>query len=94
MKTYWVYILTNQNNSVLYIGITSNLESRIYQHKNKMIKGFTARYNVNKLIYFEDSLNPESAILREKQLKGWVRKKKIKLINQLNPTWRDLSLDF
>ena len=94
MKSYWVYILSNQNNNVLYIGITSELEQRVYQHKNKLIKGFTEKYNVNKLIYFEESIDPESAILREKQLKGWTRKKKEILINKMNPEWRDLSLDF
>ena len=94
MKSYWVYILSNQNNNVLYIGITSELEQRVYQHKNKLIKGFTEKYNVNKLIYFEESIDPESAILREKQLKGWTRKKKEMLINKMNPEWRDLSLDF
>ena len=94
MKSYWVYILSNQNNNVLYIGITSELEQRVYQHKNKLIKGFTEKYNVNKLIYFEESIDPESAILREKQLKGWTRKKKEMLIKKMNPEWRDLSLDF
>lgn len=94
MKSYWVYILSNQNNNVLYIGISSELEQRIYQHKNKLVKGFTEKYNVNKLIYFEETTDPMSAISREKQLKGWTRKKKEALINQMNPRWADLSLDF
>ena len=94
MKTYWVYILTNQNHTVLYIGITSELEHRIYQHKNKQTKGFTEKYNVEKLIYFEETTDPMSAIEREKQLKGWTRKKKETLINRVNPKWDDLSIDF
>ena len=94
MKSYWVYILSNQHNNVLYIGVTSELEQRIHQHKNKTIKGFTSKYNINKLIYFEETSDPESAILREKQLKGWTRNKKEKLINRVNPDRRDLSLDF
>jgi putative endonuclease len=94
MKSYWVYILTNHHNTVLYIGISSQLEQRVYQHKNKMVKGFTEKYNVNKLIYFEEFTDPENAILREKQLKGWTRKKKEALINRFNLEWVDLSLDF
>ncbi len=94
MKTYWVYILSNQNNRVLYIGVTSNLEQRIYQHKNKMIQGFTEKYNVNKLVYFEETSDVNSAINREKQLKGWSRIKKEALINKINPEWQDLSAAF
>jgi putative endonuclease len=94
MKSYWVYILTNQNNKVFYIGVSSELEQRIYQHKNKLIKGFTEKYNVNKLIYYEETTDPVSAISREKQLKGWTRRKKEVLINKMNPKWLDLSLDF
>ncbi len=94
MKSYWVYILTNQNNKVLYIGVSSELVQRIYQHKNKLIKGFTEKYNVNKLIYYEETTDPVSAISREKQLKGWTRRKKEVLINKMNPKWLDLSLDF
>jgi putative endonuclease len=94
MKPYWVYILTNQNHTVLYIGITSELKQRIYQHKNKLTKGFTEKYNVEKLIYFEETTDPMSAIEREKQLKGWTRKKKENLIKRMNPEWNDLSLEF
>ena len=78
----------------LYIGITSDLVKRIYEHKNKMIEGFTRRYNITKLVYFEETNDVNVAIQREKQLKGWLRKKKIALIESVNPSWRDLSEDF
>ena len=93
-KNYFVYFLTNWNNKVLYIGVTSNLERRLYEHREKLIKGFTNKYNVQKLVYFEISNDIESAILREKQLKKWRREKKNKLVETLNPDWRDLSEDF
>jgi len=89
MKQYFVYILTN-NSKALYVGVTSNLKNRIWQHKNKIIKGFTEKYNIDKIIYFEQTGNVYSAIQREKQLKGWTRKKKIALFEKENPDWRDL----
>ena len=73
--TYYVYILTNWNHKVMYVGVTSDLYKRIYQHKNKLIDGFTKKYNVNKLVYYESTEDVTSAITREKQLKGWIRKK-------------------
>ncbi|HZJ82213.1 MAG TPA: GIY-YIG nuclease family protein [Clostridia bacterium] len=88
---YYVYMLTNWNNKVLYTGVTNNLERRIYEHKNKLLKGFTAQYNVNKLVYFDYTSDVESAILREKQIKGWTREKKNALIESMNPDWNDLS---
>ena len=88
---YYVYILSNWNNKVLYIGITSNLERRLYEHKMKLADGFTKRYNVNKLVYYECTCDVEAAITREKQLKGWTRSKKDTLINRENPQWLDLS---
>ena len=94
MKTYYVYILSNQTDTTLYIGVTNNLERRIYEHKNKIVDGFTAKYNLNKLVYFEEATDAISAIEREKQLKGWTRKRKEKLINHSNPNWVDLSLSF
>ena len=94
MKTYYVYILSNQTDTTLYIGVTNNLERRIYEHKNKIVDGFTAKYNLNKLVYFEEATDAISAIEREKQLKGWTRKRKEKLINDSNPNWVDLSLSF
>lgn len=90
MKNYCIYILTNKNNSVLYVGVTNNLTRRIWEHKSKLIEGFTKKYNVDKLVYFESFDSPESAIKREKQLKSGSRKKKIELINSLNPEWKDL----
>lgn len=87
---YYVYILTNNQNTVLYTGVTNNLARRIYEHKQKIFKGFTSKYNINKLVYYESTDNIESAILREKQIKGGSRQKKLDLINKLNPTWKDL----
>ena len=91
--TYYVYILTNWNHKVMYIGVTNNLYKRIYQHKNKLIDGFTKKYNVTKLVYYESTEDVTSAITREKQLKGWVRKKKNDLVVTINPEWKDLSAE-
>ena len=88
---YYVYMLTNWNNKVLYTGITNNLERRIYEHKNKLVEGFTAKYNVNKLVYFDYTSDVSSAIAREKEIKGWTRQKKNELIQSINPKWEDLS---
>ena len=86
--------MTNKNNTVIYIGVTSNLLKRVYQHKTKAYKGFTSKYNCNKLVYFEEFENITMAIAREKQLKAGNRKSKEKLINLENPTWMDLSEDW
>ena len=91
---YYVYILTNKRNTVLYTGVTNNLERRLYEHKNKMVEGFTAKYNVNKLVYYEETGEVVSALTREKQIKGWLRIKKEALINTVNPEWKDLSEDW
>ena len=91
MDQYYVYILTNWNNKVIYIGVTNDLARRVYEHKNKLVKGFTSRYNVNKLVYFEYTSDVKAAIEREKQLKGWIRKRKNELVEQVNPQWNDLS---
>ena len=88
---YYVYMLTNWNNKVLYTGITNNLERRVYEHKNKLVEGFTAKYNVNKLVYFDYTSDVSSAIAREKEIKGWTRQKKNELIQSINPEWKDLS---
>ena len=89
-KQYYIYIITNKTNRVLYTGITSDLKKRIYQHKNKVIEGFTSKYNVNKLVYYEIFEDPENAILREKQIKAGSRKNKIKLIENMNKDWKDI----
>ncbi len=86
---YYVYILTNKHHSVLYIGVTSDLEGRIWEHREKVMEGFTKRYQVTKLIFYEDYPDPQSAIDREKQLTGWRREKKIALIQTPNPRWND-----
>ena len=90
MTQYYIYILANKKNGTLYIGITNNLVRRIYEHKNKLIDGFTSKYNVNSLVYFEITNNANSAIHLEKKLKGWKRKWKIDLIEKSNPNWEDL----
>jgi len=90
MERYYVYIMTNKSRT-LYTGITNNLERRVYEHKNKLIEGFTKKYNITKLVYYEISNDVEAAIAREKQIKGWLRRKKIALIESVNPQWKDLS---
>jgi putative endonuclease len=90
MKTCYVYILSSKFR-VLYTGVTNNLERRVLEHKRKLVPGFTHRYNVDRLVYFETFDDIRSAIQREKQIKGWLRKRKIALIIANNPAWRDLS---
>ena len=92
-KAYYVYLLTNWNNRVIYVGVTGDLERRVYEHKNKLHEGFTQKYNVNKLVYYESSCDVMAAIEREKQIKQWRREKKNQLVMQMNPNWDDLSLD-
>ena len=92
-KIYAVYIMTNYSETSLYVGVTSNLPKRVWEHKNKVVEGFTEKYNVDKLVYFETTDSIESAIKREKQLKNWHREWKINLIKEKNPDFRDLSLD-
>ena len=94
MKTYYVYILASGQNSTLYIGITSDLIERIQQHKTEVFDGFTKRYSVNKLVYFQQTNDIKSAIQREKQLKKWNRAWKLRIIEEMNPEWRDLYDDF
>jgi putative endonuclease len=90
-KQYYVYILTNKSNKVLYIGVTDDLKRRIYEHKNKMTDGFTKKYNLTKLVYYEATTDVRSAIEREKQLKKWHREWKMNLIKEFNPEWKDLD---
>jgi len=89
-KQYYVYILSNKRNGTLYIGITSNLKKRIYEHKEKLIEGFTKKYAVDKLVYYESTSDANRAILREKQMKKWKRSWKVKLIESINQKWKDL----
>ena len=91
MKQYCIYILTNKTDKVLYIGVTGNLPKRIHEHKNKPVEGFTEKYNLDKLVYFEQTPDVQSALKREKQLKNWRREWKIDLISKSNPDWKDLS---
>ena len=93
-KQYYVYVLTNKSNKVLYVGVTNNLKRRIFEHKNKLVEGFSKKYNLNKLVYYEVTNDVKSAIKREKQLKNWHREWKINLINQYNPSWEDLHEGF
>ncbi|MFC1566293.1 GIY-YIG nuclease family protein [bacterium] len=90
-KNYYVYIITNWTNMVMYIGVTNNLERRMYEHKNKLVNGFSEKYNINKLVYYEETSDVISAIEREKEIKKWRREKKNKLVIKLNPLWQDLS---
>ncbi len=91
---YYVYMLTNKYNKVLYTGMTNDLHRRLFEHKDKRNEGFSAKYNTHKLVYYETSSDVKAAIAREKQLKGWKREKKDVLINGMNPEWRDLSEDW
>lgn len=89
-KIYYIYILTNKENGALYTGITNDLVRRVYEHKNKLIDGFTKKYSLDKLVYYEQYSSPSDAILREKQIKAGSRKKKLDLINNFNNSWKDL----
>jgi len=93
MNGYYVYILTNRSKTI-YTGVTNDLQRRLYEHRNKMIPGFTSKYRIDKLVYFEETNDIEVAIAREKQIKGWLRAKKIALIESINPQWEDLSKEW
>jgi putative endonuclease len=94
-KQFFVYITTNAPKpAVLYMGVTGNLRRRVWQHKNKLIPGFTSRYNLTRLVYYERFLYADAAISREKEIKGWRRSKKIALIESMNPRWEDLAKDW
>jgi putative endonuclease len=88
---YYVYIMTNRSVTTLYTGVTNDLERRVYEHKHGLVNGFTKRYNVTRLVYYEATDDVRSAIEREKQLKGWLRQRKVALIESVNPGWRDLG---
>ena len=89
-KQYYVYFMANKTNVALYLGVTSDLKKRVYEHKNKIVRGFTQKYDINKLVYYEIYSDPENAILREKRLKGSSRARKNKLVDSSNPGWLDL----
>jgi putative endonuclease len=91
MKTYYVYIM-NSPTGTLYTGMTSDLKRRVYEHKQKLIEGFTKKYNVTRLAYYEETSDVQTALSREKEIKKWRRSKKIALIKTMNPQWRDLSV--
>ena len=91
---YYVYILTNKSDRVMYIGVKNYLERRVYEHKQELIEGFTKRYHVHKLVYYEVTSDVRAAIEREKMLKGWLRARKNALVESMNPEWRDLSEDW
>ncbi|MBW1947444.1 MAG: GIY-YIG nuclease family protein [Deltaproteobacteria bacterium] len=93
MKQYFVYIMANKSR-MLYTGVTIDLERRVFEHKKHLIPGYTKKYQINRLVYFEATTDVSSAIAREKQIKGWLRRKKIALIESINPEWRDLSEDW
>jgi putative endonuclease len=90
MNEYYVYIMTN-NSGTLYTGVTNDLQRRVFEHKNKLGEGFSKRYKLTRLVYYETATDINAAITREKQIKGWLRAKKLKLIESVNPQWRDLS---
>lgn len=90
MKQYYVYIMTNKSRT-LYVGVANNLQTRIYEHKNRLLEGFTKKYNIKMLAYFEIFNDIKLAIAREKQIKGWLRRKKVALVESVNPNWKNLS---
>ncbi len=89
-RHYYIYIMTNERNAAIYTGVTNNLRRRVFEHKEKLAEGFTKKYNITKLVYYEIFEDVENAILREKQIKGGSRQKKIELVNSMNKEWRDL----
>ena len=91
MRSYYVYIMANKKNGTIYTGVTNNLVRRVSEHKQKLTPGFTSRYGLNRLVYFEETDDIRFAIIREKQIKGWLRRKKIALIESINPSWSDIS---
>ena len=93
LADHYVYILTNSSRT-LYVGVTNNLFKRVYEHKNKFVQGFTSKYNIDWLVYYEQTGKLASAVAREKQLKGWRRSKKVELIEAFNPAWKGLSMDW
>ena len=94
MNSYYIYVLTNDWGNVMYIGVTNDLPRRLYEHRQELVDGFTKRYHVHKLVYYEETSDVRAALEREKQLKSWSRAKKDKLVETCNPDWHDLSRDW
>jgi putative endonuclease len=90
MNSYYIYILASERNGTLYVGVTNDLLRRVYEHKNDFVKGFTSKYGVHTLVFYEQCESHESAVAREKQIKEWKRKSKLELIEKVNPLWQDL----
>ncbi len=93
-RSYYIYLLTNWNHKVMYVGMTNDLERRVHEHRQQLVDGFTARYKVHKLVCYEQTADVHTALAREKQIKKWRREKKNALVNAMNPNWRDLSEDW
>ena len=93
VRRYYVYLLTNRNDKVMYVGVTNDIERRVYEHKSKSVRGFTMKYNVNKLVYYEEMQDVRDAIAREKEIKKWRREKKDDLVVGVNPYWKDLNIE-
>jgi len=91
---YYVYLLTNWNNKVLYTGVTNDLKRRIYEHKNGLTDGFSKKYKLHKLVYFDSTTDVRAAIVREKKIKGWTRAKKNELVVSMNPGWEELAIEW
>ncbi len=94
VKSYYVYMMTNKYNTVIYTGVTNDLERRVYEHKTKSIKGFTTKYNCDKLVYYAETNDISAAITEEKRIKSGSRKKKIEMIESINPEWHDLAKEW
>ena len=90
---YYVYVLVNKTNKVMYVGVTNDLQRRLYEHKNGLVEGFTKRYRIHKLVYYEGYSDVKEAIAREKQIKGFLRARKDALVEETNPTWADLAVE-
>jgi putative endonuclease len=93
MRNYYVYIMTNKSRT-LYTSVTNNLMKRVFEHRQKLVPGFTSKYNITQLVFFEETPDVKAAIIREKQIKGWLRTKKIAMIESMNPEWKDLSAEW
>ena len=94
VRSYWVYMLASKPRGTLYIGVTNDLHARVFEHKTHLVPGFTSKYGIDRLVYFESTGDVHEALAREKQLKGWLRQKKLALVETMNPMWQDLSAEW